>query len=287
MIHTGQNQWAGSTGLEEPGRFSVRPYAPADLPAVRELVARDKLPGELPPPHGLPAQRPEGSKTFTLTGLEGGQVRGVMCLAVRRPDDAGLIHWLHAGEDFNAIAALLSFARSHLGPRTLYAFTAPATSADVPGLPGGHRLATVRALTAAGFTPTTSQHYLLHDLTESPPELADPIADVTLLNDFGGWRLTVIGMDDHVLASALLSRPDPESGTATLWHLAVHPMHRRRGLGHRLLTQCLHVAAAAGARRTATHADPGYEPTARLLAAHDFDLIDTLTVYRRHPNCSP
>ncbi|MGW1617444.1 GNAT family N-acetyltransferase [Streptomyces sp. NPDC002285] len=50
-----------------------------------------------------------------------------------------------------------------------------------------------------------------------------------------------------IVASALLSRPDSTSGTAALWHLAVHPDHRRRGIGHRLLTQCLSVAAA-GAR---------------------------------------
>ncbi|MFF3404312.1 GNAT family N-acetyltransferase [Streptomyces sp. NPDC002659] len=210
-----------------------------------------------------------------------------MCLSVRRPDDAGLIHWLHAGEDFAAIAALLSFARSHLGPRTLHAFTAPATRAGVPGLPVGQRPVTLRALTAAGFTPTTGQYYLLRDLSEGPPRPDDPIAGVTLLNDFQGWRLTVIGADGREVATALLSRPDPESGTATLWHLTVHPLHRRQGVGHRLLTQCLHVAAAAGARRTATHTDPGDEPTTRLLSAHDFDIIDTITVCRRHPYVSP
>ncbi|MFJ9752849.1 GNAT family N-acetyltransferase [Streptomyces chartreusis] len=39
------------------------------------------------------------------------------------------------------------------------------------------------------------------------------------------------------MASALLSRPDPNSGTAVPWHLAVHPEHRRRGIGHRLLAE--------------------------------------------------
>ncbi|MER7820075.1 GNAT family N-acetyltransferase [Streptomyces sp. NPDC096153] len=223
---------------------------------------------------------------FTLTGT-GGEPVGVVCLSVRRSDGAGLVHWLHAGEDFDAVAALLAFARAHLGRRMLHAFTAPATTSGVPGLPMRHRTATARALTAAGFTPAITQQYLLHDLDNPKPVIpGDPIADVTLLEDFRGWRLAVSGSGPHtsrLVASAVLSRPDSGSGTAVLWHLAVHPLHRRQGIGHRLLAQCLSIAAAGGGRYLATFTDPDDEAAMRLLTAQTFDNIDTLTVYHRRP----
>jgi GNAT superfamily N-acetyltransferase len=204
-----------------------------------------------------------------------------MCLSVRRPDNVGLIHWLHAGEDFDIIAALLSFAREHLGRRTLHAFTAPTTRAGVPGLPVTHRPATARALVAVGFTPAASQHYLLRDLTETPAEPFDYIANVTSLPDLHAWRLTVVGPENRVVATALLSRPDRDFGAVTLDHLVVLSPHRRLGIGHRLLSQCLDLAADAGASLVATYADAGDEVLARFLAAHDFDRTDTLTVYHR------
>lgn len=85
------------------------------------------------------------------------------------------------------------------------------------------------------------------------------------------------------MASALLSRPDPDSGMAVLWHLAVHPGHRRREIGRRLLAQCLDVAGGSGARTTVVYVDPDEEAALRLLAAQDFERVDTLAVYRRRP----
>ncbi|MER7820378.1 GNAT family N-acetyltransferase [Streptomyces sp. NPDC096153] len=233
---------------EGAGRFSVRPYTDADLPAVRALVTADRLPGEPPSSGHLPDVPP-------------------------------------SGEDFDAVAALLAFARAHLGHRKLHAFTAPATTTGVPGLPMRHRPATAKALTAAGFTPATAQEYLLRDLDDPEPAAPDyPIADVTLLEDFRGWRLAAPGPDaTGLLAGAVLSRPDPGSGTAALWHLAVHPEHRRRGIGHRLLAQCLDVAATGGGRYLAAFTDPDDEAAMRLLAAQDFNSIDTFAVYHCRP----
>ncbi|MFE4579359.1 GNAT family N-acetyltransferase [Streptomyces chartreusis] len=273
----------GQAGSGSQQRFLVRAYTDADLPVLRQLAAADRLPSEPPGAHHLP-DVPASGKLFTLTNASE-QPCGVTCLSVRRSDSAGLVHWLHAQEDLDAVAALLAFARAELGHRTLHAFTAPATTSGVPGLPVRHRPATARALTAAGFTPHTVQEYLLRDLNDpAPVVLGDPVADVTPLEDRRGWRLVVAGPGStRVVASALLSRPDPDSGTAVLWHLAVHPEHRRRGIGHRLLTQCLHLAAASGARTAAVYIDPDEEGALRLLAAQDFDRIDTLAVYHRRP----
>ncbi|MGI5380640.1 GNAT family N-acetyltransferase [Streptomyces sp. CA-251387] len=265
------------------GRFSVRVSTDADLPAVRRLVAADRLPGEPPLPDHLP-EVPTAGKVFTLTGTDG-QAHGVACLSVRRSDDAGLVHWLHAGEDLDAVAALLAFARAELGRRTLHAFTAPATATRVPGLPMRHRPATARALTAAGFTLATAQEYLLRDLNDPKPAAPDDlIAHVTPLEDFRGWRLVVPGPGTTgVVASAVLSCPHPTSGMAVLWHLAVHPEHRHHGIGHRLLAQSLNLAAASSARYLAAFTDPDEESAMRLLAAQDFDHVDTLAVHHRRP----
>jgi ribosomal protein S18 acetylase RimI-like enzyme len=279
-IRDSVGEWSGP---RSGGRLSVRAYTDADLPAVRQLVAADRLPGEPTAPGHLPGV-PASGEVFTLIG-SGGQARGVACVSVRRCDGAGLVHWLHAGEDLDAVAVLLAFARAELGRRTLHAFTAPATTTGVPGLPMRHRPATARALTAAGFTPATAQEYLLRDLDDLSPVVPDdPIADVTALEDCRGWRLVVPGRGTTgVVASALLSRPNPATGMAVLWHLAVHPQHRHRHIGRRLLAQCLNAAATGGARYFAAFTDPDEENAMRLLTAQDFDHVDTLAVYHRRP----
>lgn len=281
MFNSEEGQLAKPMYIDEPVRFSIRPYASTDSSAVRDLVACDGLPGEGVPPSELPIESIDGREIFIATDLADGQVCGAMCLSVRRPDDAGLIHWLHGREDFHTIAALLSFSRAHFGPRTLYAFVKPITRAGVPGIPLSRRPATVRALTAAGFTPSISQHYLQLELTESPPQDDEPIADVTLLNNYQGWRFVVFGTDGRIRASALLSKPDTVSGTATLWHFAVHPAYRRQGIGSRLMTQCLEVAADRGASRVSATVDINADLFFHLLSTYGFELIDTLATYQR------
>ncbi|MET7458589.1 GNAT family N-acetyltransferase [Streptomyces sp. NPDC005574] len=284
MIDDRLKQLTKRIDLQKLGRFSIRPYTPSDLHAMRELIAQDLLPGEAPLLSGLPVQSPEVSQIFILMDLASGRVNGVMCLSIRRFDGAGLIHWLYTGEDFYATVALLSFTLGHFGRRTLHAFVGPVTKASPRGLPVSLRPLTVCALTAAGFTPAASQHYMLRDLVESPVEPDDPVADVTLLDDGKGWHLVASAPDGRVLATALVSSPDARSGTANLWHLEVHPAHRREGIGSRLLIESLYVAAAGGARRVAVTIDPDAGTSINLLAAHGFDLIDVLVVYDR-PAC--
>ncbi|MER6434385.1 GNAT family N-acetyltransferase [Streptomyces sp900105245] len=202
-----------------------------------------------------------------------------MSLAKRRADGAGLIEWMHAGEDFEAATALLSIARHQLAPRKLYAFTASATKAAVPGLPSKLRSATTHALIAAGFKPSSTQNYMLCDLDDLSAKINDHVAEVTYLDDFQGWRLAVKNSEGRVLANALLSHPDADSGTATLWSLFVHPAYRCQGIGHRLLSQCLSIAGMTGAQRVAAYVDPSDQSFTHFLSAHEFDVIDYLSVY--------
>ncbi|MFE5549929.1 GNAT family N-acetyltransferase [Streptomyces sp. NPDC056534] len=262
--------------------LSIRPYRPDDLPQALRLVRADQLPGEAPAP-GLPSTPLAGrADTVTLTGANH-IVHGVMCLSVRDASNIGLIHWLHTGEDFDAASTLLTFARSHLGQRTLQAFTSPASLADVPGLPMQHRHVTARALAVNGFTPAGAQVFLLRSLSSVPEMPEEPVADVMLLSNPPGWRLT-ISVNGAATATAVVRQPDPRSGTALLWHLDVYPAYRRMGFGQQLLAQCMYVAAASGARQIAAYSDQDDGLIQRFLRSHGFNAIDRLAVYRRRSN---
>ncbi|GEC10657.1 hypothetical protein SSP24_83120 [Streptomyces spinoverrucosus] len=252
----------------------IRACTPDHFPAIMALAAANPLPGE-------PAHAPQHDlgEVFTFCD-EQGQVRGAMCLSARHGDRLGIIHWLHDGEDFTIATALLDYARTHLSHRPTLAFTSPATTAGVPGLPVRHRQATARAVATTGFTPTAAQDYFLCPLAPDPVADPDPIAEVTPLSTIPGWQLKV-KKGSGTLGSAVVLRPHPMTATAVLWHLAVHPEHRRRGVGSRLLAQCLRLASNEGARQMAAYADPGDEPVSHMLLAQDFDPIDTFSVYQR------
>ncbi|GAB2934496.1 GNAT family N-acetyltransferase [Streptomyces heilongjiangensis] len=269
-----------------PDHLPIRTCTTVDLTAVRQLAARDVLAGESPATVELFGRdHGDTDDVYALPGASPGEIRGAIRLSVRQFDGAGLIPWLHANEDFEVATHLLAFARERLGRRTLLAFTSPATSFGVPGLPVECRPATARALAWSGFAPYGVQQYLLRHLDAPvPPSTgAAPIARVTTPQAFEGWRLTVADDGTWVTASALLSRPDPGSGTAALLHLSVIPPHRRSGVGRRLLEQCLRVAADAGARRVATVIDPHNEAGSRLLTSQGFDHVTALAVHRRLP----
>ncbi|MFB7868035.1 GNAT family N-acetyltransferase [Streptomyces sp. NPDC056069] len=260
--------------------LSVRVFAPKDLPRALTLIAADQLPGE-PPVHDLPPLPLSSPSTvFTLSDTPK-SVRGVMCLSMHSGGSIGLIPWLHAGEDHDAIVTLLTFARRYLGPCALHAFTSPASAAGVPGLPMRHRRVTAHALATDGFTPAAVQSYLLRDLANQPAAPGDPIAEVVLLSDLSGWRLTVTDSSGSVIATAVVRRPSHGSGTAGLWYLDVDPDHRRHGIGHRLLTQCANLALTCGARRLAAYCDEHDEVLRRFFAAQQFNTVDSLAVQHR------
>uniref|UniRef100_UPI003F491768 GNAT family N-acetyltransferase n=1 Tax=Streptomyces sp. CA-141956 TaxID=3240051 RepID=UPI003F491768 len=198
---------------------------------------------------------------------------------------SGLIVWLHGREQFEVIAALIAVARAQLGDRLLYACTGPATASGIPGLPTGHRPVTARALTAAGFTPASTQRYFLRSLAHTPPAPpAYPLADVTPLPGFSGWHLELTGTDGRLLADATVLAPAPATAhMAVLSQLAVRPGQRRRGIGSHLLAQCLHRAHTHDAGHLTAATSEGNTAATRLLASAGFLLPDTLTVYRHHP----
>jgi ribosomal protein S18 acetylase RimI-like enzyme len=262
----------------------------ADHPAVLALLAADLLPGQpAPDTYLLAAPGRDGlaeTSTLVLT-YTGDDVQGVVHCAIRASDGAGLIGWVHAREDFDALAALIATARAHLGPeRTLYIGTGPTqppetVSFALPGIAEDRRPATSRAVRAAGFTPAISRRYFHHSLTPTPAALVFPLAELRPLADPPGVQVILMETDGAELATAVLHIGDWDRWL--LWHLAVRADRRHRGIGSHLLAQCLHTAHARGASSVIAHTDEGDAASIGLLTSGGFTSVDTLTVYHRRP----
>ncbi|MFJ9821107.1 GNAT family N-acetyltransferase [Streptomyces sp. NPDC101151] len=272
-----------------PVPVHLRPQEAADLPGVLELINEMRLPGEaVLRPAAYQHLTAQGRVTVHVGMDPLGRVLGAMGTSLRAGDGSGLIHWLYARQDAPHItAALLSQACTTLGPRRLYAFSEPGPSAlaAVPGLPIGHRYRLADALMGARFIPCSSQRFLLlDDLTYLEQPVAarggEPPTKVTALGRNRGWLLAK-RQGKAVVASAVLLAP--REGTALLWQLHVSSRHRRRGMGSRLLGQCLDLADANGAQRVAAYADRDDSALYHMLLAHHFCLVDTLVAYRRGP----
>ncbi|MFB7867912.1 GNAT family N-acetyltransferase [Streptomyces sp. NPDC056069] len=251
-----------------------------------DLIDTGRMPGGRPAWEILmPEEAPGGSGVFVVCD-ERGEVAGAVRCAVRPADGAGLIVWLHSREDLEVTAALIALAGAHLADRpVLYACTGPATATGIPGLPVTHRPVTAWALAAAGFMPASAQRYFLRDLADPAlPPPAYPLAEVTSLTRPPGWRLNLTDAAGRPLADATLHTPTPATGhMALLAALTVRPGQRRRGIGSHLLAQALHHAHTQGASRITTTVPGDDTAAARLLEGAGFLLLDTLTVYRRHP----
>ncbi|WP_240677082.1 GNAT family N-acetyltransferase [Actinacidiphila soli] len=221
-----------------------------------------------------------------------GWVRGVVSYAKRPGDGAGLILWLHAEEEDQAVAeALVGHALGQFGPRTVYAFAfASAPSLGLEGLPVRNRPATRRALEAAGFAGRDRWRYLHRPLDGPLPTDAYPVADVCECADPPGWQMHLRESDGTLVGEATLGRP--VDGIGVLWWISTDPAHRDRGLGRHLLRQCFTRLAAEGAREVITYVDddappgdPEHDRTAanRLYDSMGFTELDRLWSFTRCP----
>ncbi|MFI9824575.1 GNAT family N-acetyltransferase [Streptomyces sp. NPDC052013] len=268
----------------------IRVMEPDDHPLVLALIMADRLPGQPAPDPYLVTGQPRHSlaDAATLVLIDASdRIRGVVHCVLRTSDEAGLIGWLHAREDFQALAALIAAARARLGPvRTLYAGTGPTQPPEtlasaLPGIAERRRPATTRALRAAGFTPATSRRYYHHPLSPAPARPLFPLAELRPLTDPPGVQLTLTETDGSALAAAVVHTGDGDHWQ--LWHLAVRPGHRHRGIGSHLLAQCLYVTHTSGATSLAAHTDEDDTASTRLLIAGRFTEVDTLTIHHRRP----
>ncbi|MGW3137776.1 GNAT family N-acetyltransferase [Streptomyces sp. NPDC001139] len=261
---------------------------PDDHLPVLALIRADRLPGQpITDMQLLTGQVRRGLAQVTTLVVSDAddRIHGVVQCAVRASDEAGLISWLHAREDFDTLAVLIAAARAHLGPvRVVYASTGPSQKPDtlpsaLPGIAEHLRPGTTRALRAAGFTPATSRHYFQHPLTPTPARPLFPLAQMRPMTDPPGVQLTLTETDGSALATAILHNYDSDHWQ--LWHLAVRADRRHRGIGSHLLAQCLYLAHQHGAQSLAAHTDENDTVAPRLLLAGGLTKVDTLTIHHR------
>ncbi|WP_246144648.1 GNAT family N-acetyltransferase [Actinacidiphila oryziradicis] len=287
------------------GALSARPYAAGDQDTVLALVEADRLPGQPEATPAMLAQALAGRSPVdggwwaeletVLTDVvhdPSGRVRGVVSYVTRPGDGAGLILWLHAEEEDQAVAqALAGHALGQLGPRTVHAFEfACALTLGLEGLPVRNRPATRRALEATGFTGRDRWRYLHRPLDSPLPTVAYPVADVCHCADPPGWQLHLRESDGTPVGEATIGRP--RNRTGVLWCINIDPAHRGRGLGRLLLGQCLTRLAAEGAREVIAYVDddappgdPEHDRTAanRLYDSMGFTELDRLWSFTRRP----
>ncbi|MEU9045723.1 MULTISPECIES: GNAT family N-acetyltransferase [unclassified Kitasatospora] len=219
---------------------------------------------------------------------------GAVSCATRRTDQAGLVLWLHAGEDLAAARVLVELALSRLGGRIVYAFELPtALSLGMRGLPVRSRPATRKALEEAGFSTGCqwrSFHRVLPHRGDTGEVRTYPIAEVTATSRPSDRRLRLCEPDGALVGEAVVGVP--VDGIGVLWWIAIDPQHRGRGLGANLTEQCCTVLAAHGAHEVITYLDEDAPPNGRqgdtaaaghLLEARGFQEIGRISSFSRRP----
>ncbi|MBN1092323.1 GNAT family N-acetyltransferase [Blastococcus sp. TML/M2B] len=112
------------------------------------------------------------------------------------------------------------------------------------------------------------------ELADRPDEAPRPVSEHVVLgrqlaepgtSKDGTHRAAVLG--DDVVGALRLIHPVRDNTTVTFVDLAVHPDHRRRGVGRALLAEALALAADAGRTELITEVDePGPDAPGRLFA---------------------
>ncbi|MET7718474.1 GNAT family N-acetyltransferase [Streptomyces sp. NPDC005407] len=250
--------------------LSLRPYTPADQPAVLRLINADRLPGQ---PRATPAMLTEAlqgrspvdagwwaelEKPTTQVAVDAtGTVLGVLSYAVRPKDGTGLLLWLHCREDARTADTLISHAVSMLA-RPVHAFHfASALSQGLEALPIRHRASTAGALERAGFSGERLWRYMRADL---PAHGLPHLAHLTVEPDPGGKsaRRLEAREGSRTVAEAVVGLP--QQGIGVLWWIGVEPDARGRGLGRAMLGSALDVLAGLGATEVILYVDDDAPP---------------------------
>ncbi|MGH3679396.1 MAG: GNAT family N-acetyltransferase [Natronosporangium sp.] len=275
--------------------YSIRRIEARDEQAVLAMVNADQVPGQ---PLATPSMLAEalagqssvdsgwwtelGDLTTEVATTRTGQVMGVLSYATRPRDGAGVIMWLHGGEDRRVIDTLLDHVLSRLAERPVEAFSfATALGLGMEALPVRHRQVTVAALTDRGFLGTDLWRYMRADL----PITGLPHASYAVSSD-GDRRTLTVRDDDTLLGEATIGLP--VQGIGVLWWISVEPAARGRGLGKALLGSALDLLSGLGAQQVILYVDddePGGErdrtAANRLYEQAGFIEVDRLLSYRR------
>lgn len=250
----------------------IRPMARSHLGAVLAVVDADRLLGQpscsvrqLLGAAGLRdavagaaagSLRPPGEAWTPQTVVAiGDRVLGAVCFAHR--EDVGVIRWLHAHERPGVVGRLLDHAIGRLARcESLQVFGADGIGPATAGLADA-RATTQEALAVRGFVARPAGRYLHHAMASAPlaapegPDLGVTRIDAAVYGN--QHRLTVTGPRGDRLAEVTVSVLAP--GHGMLHWIEVHPGHRGRGLGGRLLRVCLGRLHDLGVRHVIGHLD--------------------------------
>jgi ribosomal protein S18 acetylase RimI-like enzyme len=254
----------------------VRAYRRADHDAVLALVNADRLPGQPRTTRehlreALAGRSPidsgwwaELSQLHTDVLVEDGRVTGAVAFA-RQPRNAGVLLWLHAGEDPDRVAALVEHVMQQLQScAEIHAFEfASALTLGLEALPLQHRPVTAAALERAGLHGQDLWCYMRCDLSGPGrvPAGAHHGADLVITSapnaERSGTVLTARRGSVEV-GEAVVSAP--QSGVGVLWWLEVADRHRGTGAGRALLHAALQHLHRAGAHEVILYVDDDEPP---------------------------
>lgn len=246
----------------------IRPLTRTHLAGLLGVVNADALPGQprcsVGALHRATGLRTTDSRVGAAPGRAGAvrdwqalvavgdEVLGAVCFGRGDGGRAGTISWLHAREDPAVVSDLLDQAVKRLsGCGVIEAFVAEGIEPLVVGLPD-NREVTRAALAERGFTGRRAGRFLYRALQTLPPAAGGSCAvRVTAL---GNQRhLSVAGPAGDQIAEATISVLAPGHGLVD-W-IEVHPDHRGKGLGGRLLIACLRLLHHLGVRQVIGYLD--------------------------------
>ncbi|MGH3622231.1 MAG: GNAT family N-acetyltransferase, partial [Sciscionella sp.] len=276
---------------------ATRPYTQGDRDQVLAVIDADRLPGQ-PVATGdmlaeaLVGRSPvdggwwselDGLRTDVLTDPTGA-VAGAVSYARRPRDGAGVVLWLHGGEDSETVRQLTNHALAGLaGCPVVEAFSfASALGLGLEALPVRHRPVTDRVLREAGFRGENLWRYMHRPLPVSGLPRASTI-EVTTPDEHS--RQLTMRDREQVLAEATIGLP--VAGIGVLWWISVEPAGRGKGLGRALLGSALELLVGLDAAEVILFVDddePGTDrdrtAANRLYDSAGFREIDRLYSYQ-------
>ncbi|MQY02108.1 hypothetical protein [Actinomadura macrotermitis] len=196
----------------ELGRKFIRPYRTDDEHDVLALINEDRLTGQPFCTWNMLEAARVGRSAAETAGWarlvpvrtdvvvdEEDVVLGVVSTAVRRPDGAGVLLWLHAGEEPAVVHPLLDAVIGRLAGRAIEAFPLlNPLGFGLRGVPREHRPVTFSALRSRSFEATSSSVYLHRHL--APSAFSRPAGRIGLAQRTGSrsWRIHEPGSEAHL-----------------------------------------------------------------------------------------
>ena len=292
----------------------IRPYHPSDLSAVLTLINADQIPFQPFVNETLFAKALIGDADIdkgwwdnlasieTLVYEEDGMVVGAAAYGIHKTENNGYVLWLHVREQQRIISKLLTYMIQHMNEcPSIYAFWfATPLTWGIEGLPKKYRAKTHQALARHGFASEDMWLYMAGSVSgpRKNEESIEPRSRATVKKDkeSRGYALTIPfpretttetpeSHKEGVMAEAEIGMVG--AGVGALWWISVNPDYRGRGLGRKILRQCMEILTRDEAHSMilyVDHDDPkerDRRPAISMYKSVGFHEVDHLWSYER------